>query len=98
MTAIGIRAVAREAWQGLQAALLDTPEPVPCRADPDAWTSEDPDERAYAARACVDCPLIVQCARFARLNAEQFGVWAGIDRTRITNPGRPADQRKESAA
>lgn len=42
------------------------------------WTSEEADERAHAARLCIGCPVLRQCAEAAEEEAELF-VWAGID-------------------
>lgn len=42
------------------------------------WTSEDSDERARAARLCVGCPVLRQCAESAKEEGELF-VWAGVD-------------------
>lgn len=77
---ITIRAAALPAWDQLQAALRDSPPP-PCTGDPEAWTSDDMATRAYAARACLRCAVVDQCAAFAEANNETFGVWGGIDRT-----------------
>ncbi len=90
---LGIRPSALPAWRRLQEALDGAA--VPCTGDPDAWWSEDPDVRAYAARACIDCVAIERCGRFAEANRETAGVWAGVDRT--PTAGRPA-QRKERSA
>jgi len=54
--------------------------PPPC-AGVDGWTSEDPDERALAARCCAGCPLSDPCRVLADELKASFGVWAGQDRT-----------------
>ena len=76
---IAIRSAAVPAWAALQAALRAA-GPVPCTADPDAWTSDDAEVRAYAARACRGCPVLEACRAFAAANQEAHGVWAGVDR------------------
>lgn len=93
MTAgFGIRQAARPAWRELHEALVRLDRPVPCRSDPDAWTSDDAEQRARASRACSDCPVIVLCDQFARLNRENANVFGGLDRT--PRRGRPAATQK----
>ena len=53
--------------------------PPPC-AGCDGWTSEDPDERALAARCCAGCSLLDPCRVLADELKVTFGVWAGVDR------------------
>ncbi|MBN9610998.1 MAG: hypothetical protein BGO26_16680 [Actinobacteria bacterium 69-20] len=84
---IAIRADAMDAWTELQRALTDA-GPVPCLADPAAWTSDAAEVRAYAARACRRCPVLAECATFAEANREPFGVWAGLDRANGINERR----------
>ncbi len=50
----------------------------PCM-DNDAWTAEDAETRAAAARACRPCPVSSLCAAAAREDPPTFGVWAGVD-------------------
>lgn len=50
----------------------------PCM-DNDAWTAEDADTRAAAARACRPCPVTALCAAAAEELAPKWGVWAGRD-------------------
>ncbi|WP_318202923.1 WhiB family transcriptional regulator [Streptomyces sp. SCL15-4] len=52
---------------------------APCRTDPDRWFSTDPTERAYAARQCHPCPLLLSCMRQALAAGETHGVWGGVD-------------------
>ena len=47
----------------------------------DLWLSESAAERAVAATRCAGCPVLAECAASADANNEQFGVWAGVDRT-----------------
>ena len=90
----GVRAAALPAWEALRTALFSTDEPVPCRNDPDAWFSDDPDVREYAAAHCWSCPVLAECGRFATANQETAGVWAGMDRTRSAGrPARPKETR-----
>lgn len=93
---LGIRTAALPAWQSLQLSLLDLHRPVPCQSAPDVWTSDNPNRRAIAAAACGHCPVILQCATFARVNREASNVWAGVDRT--PTRGRPAAQQKVRTA
>ncbi len=44
------------------------------------WTSDDPEERARAARRCAGCPVFSACAAAADEMQESWGVWAGVDR------------------
>ncbi|MEV5659823.1 WhiB family transcriptional regulator [Streptomyces flaveolus] len=52
---------------------------LPCRTAPDAWFSTDPTERRGAAQQCRQCPLLLDCMRFALAADEQYGVWGGVD-------------------
>jgi len=55
---------------------------VPCRLEPDLWTSEDAEERAEAALRCQPCPVLAECHRAATARPRvTFGVWGGRDRT-----------------
>lgn len=57
---------------------------VPCRQDGGAlWLSESAEERAEAARACIErhCPVLDECRAASQATRERFGVWAGVDRT-----------------
>lgn len=91
----GIRVSALPAWRALTRAMLDA-GPVPCASDPEAWTGDDPEEHAYAARACRRCPVLDQCRTFATANGETSGVWGGADRTPAL--GRPITQRGRKIA
>lgn len=44
----------------------------------ESWVSEDAEERAVAARACADCPVLTACAAVGEF--EDSGVWGGLDR------------------
>ncbi|GGR70865.1 MULTISPECIES: WhiB family transcriptional regulator [Streptomyces] len=52
---------------------------LPCRTAPDLWFSPDPTERAYAARQCHTCPLLLPCMKQALAVGERHGVWGGVD-------------------
>ncbi|MEV4335727.1 WhiB family transcriptional regulator [Streptomyces sp. NPDC049590] len=52
---------------------------LPCRTAPDLWFSPDPTDRAYAARQCHTCPLLLGCMRQALAAGEKYGVWGGVD-------------------
>lgn len=54
------------------------------------FTSEDPEERARAARRCAGCPVLELCGASADEQGEKYGVWAGIDRTTTRAKGKTA--------
>lgn len=60
----------------------------PCADRSGAWTSDDRDERALAARLCRPCPILTECGAAADSTKERFGVWAGVDRTQPTSNKR----------
>lgn len=64
---------------------------VPCRVSalPSWWVSDDPDERAAAARACIDCPVLTDCKAAATDSKERFGVWGGKDFTPLGRHNAP---------
>lgn len=79
-------------WEALTEALLDTL--TPCRGS-DAWTSDDAEDRAVAARACQSCALLDLCGAAADSTRERFGVWAGIDRSpRLGAPPKTTTTRR----
>ena len=67
-------------------ALLERGQTPPCRRSRhrDYWTSDDREEREYAAASCRMCPLLADCRAAADEAKEKFGVWAGVDRTTTT--------------
>ena len=72
---------ATERLTGALLALLDRGLRPPCAPPaPDWWLSDDPGDRAAAARLCTGCPVLDACAAAADENGEVFGVWAGRDR------------------
>jgi hypothetical protein len=64
---------------------------IPC-AGSEAWTSEDPDDRAAAALECAGCPAWDACAVAGE--GQVWGVWAGVWRGLTPGPaGRPRKAR-----
>ncbi|HOA57786.1 MAG TPA: WhiB family transcriptional regulator [Dermatophilaceae bacterium] len=70
------------------ARLLANGSRPPCADGSGAWTSDDRDERALAARLCRPCPILTECGAAADSTKERFGVWAGVDRTQPTSSKR----------
>jgi len=68
-------------------ALLEIAEQgraTPCQGRRrDRWTSDDADDREWAAAVCVGlaCQLLEQCGAAADEQDERFNVWGGTDRT-----------------
>ena len=72
--------------------LLNRGAAPPCRADKatlNRWTSDDPDERQWAAWRCAPCTILDACHAAADETPERFGVWGGIDRTQTQRPTNP---------
>ena len=75
------------AAEALGHALLEVAEQgraTPCQGRRrDRWTSDDADDRAWAAAVCVGlgCEVLLQCRAAADQQDERFGVWGGRDRT-----------------
>lgn len=82
-----VRLTAMDRWESLSRAL--TEHVPPCQGRPE-WTADDPEQREWAAHHCHPCPVSTKCGQFAVANKEQFGVWAGIDRTKHTREELPA--------
>jgi hypothetical protein len=76
-------------------ALADDGRPTPCTADPAAFHANRRKTRIEAATACTWCPLAVQCGRYALDAGQAWGVWGGVDLTRVA--GVP-DGRRELEA
>ena len=70
------------------ARLLANGSRPPCADGSGAWTSDDRDERALAARLCRPWPILTECGAAADSTKERFGVWAGVDRTQPTSSKR----------
>lgn len=47
----------------------------------DMFFADDEDSAATATQLCATCPVRAECARTAETNHEEFGTWAGRDRT-----------------
>jgi Transcription factor WhiB len=47
------------------------------------WLSEDEQERAAATQLCSGCPVQLECWSAANARNEKFGVWGGVDRTKV---------------
>ena len=48
------------------------------------WLSEDLAERAEAARLCIGFPVQLECWDVAVARRETWGVWGGVDRTKLS--------------
>lgn len=83
------------AWETLTAALIslrDRDQRTPCQSrHRNRWTSDDAEDREWAAAACRLCPLVAECAAAAEETRERHYVWAGVDRT-----ARPTKRRAAS--
>ena len=88
----------------LTAALLSLADPGasdPRCGDPVdhfLWLSDDPTNGRFAAEWCVGRPILAECAASADAHGEQFGVFGGTDRTKITKAGRPPHDHQHLAA
>lgn len=45
------------------------------------WLSDHAAERRLAVRLCSNCPVFMECWDASVAQREEFGVWAGVDRT-----------------
>lgn len=64
---------------------VDDGKIIPCQLWPTRFTSEYAEVRATAVPLCADCPVRMACHRAAMANREDFGVWAGVDRTKFVD-------------
>lgn len=72
------RAEARRALLDLLDAHDTAGRPIPCRVDPDpAWTSDDPEDQAFAARLCARCPALDHCRAYGTAFHKEAGVYGG---------------------
>lgn len=46
-------------------------------ADPEVFFPERGGSSKAARAVCNDCPVKVECLRYALANREQFGIWGG---------------------
>lgn len=73
---------AQEALSAALAALPPADKATPCQRRHRArWTSDDLDEREWAASHCQSCPVLAECAAAAEENREVLHVFGGVDRT-----------------
>lgn len=65
----------------LDAELAALDGDVSCRGPrKDYWTSDEREERVYAAVLCKTCPVLDACANYADVSDQRWHVWAGVDR------------------
>lgn len=76
-TIIPKRAKHRADLLALQRAVTDLDKPVPCCADPRAY-SDNRAEQAAVARRCVSCPVIGQCRTYGLAYPRERGVYGGL--------------------
>ena len=50
---------------------------IPCRADPDLWFAESPEDVEFAKALCTECPVRDLCLSGAKRRREPWGVWRG---------------------
>ena len=61
-----------------------------CTGSHGLWLSDHAGLRGDAVRLCNGCLVLTLCGEAASARCEQFGVWAGLDRTRVPGKvGRP---------
>lgn len=81
-------------WDRFADLLLDH-GPTPC-AGRDEWTDDEAEVREIAAATCrSSCPLLNACRAAADSTNEDFGVFAGTDRS--PRLGRPANTERKTA-
>ena len=66
----------------------------------DRWTSENAEERAWAASVCLSlaCPVLEECGTAAVERKEKFGTWGGRDRTARGNTATTPRTSRTGAA
>lgn len=82
---LGVPRHARPAWEELHRAITSTWETTPCHGKHRNWWTGGRGEQERAAAACLDCPVLMECATYAHVAGETSGVWGG----------RTAEQRKK---
>lgn len=77
--------------------LIDEAE-IPCRADPDLWFAESPEDVEFAKALCGGCPIQKACLARALERAEPWGVWGGelIIRGAIVPRKRPRGRPRKN--
>ena len=51
---------------------------LPCKADPELYFAESPQDVEYAKALCQDCPIRLTCFAGAMDRREPWGVWGGV--------------------
>ena len=82
-----VPAGAVDAWLTLQVALAVHAGWVPCQLEPERWWSSVEGVQVEAAAECGGCAVRPECAAYAAVAGERYGVWGGL---------RPADRRAVS--
>ena len=59
------------------------------------WTSDDPDDRALAARWCRGCPILPPCHDAAVAEGERWTVRGGVD---FRSASKPRPRTREDSA
>ncbi|WP_272914498.1 WhiB family transcriptional regulator [Ornithinimicrobium cavernae] len=90
----------RDPYQLVQAARQATD--LPCRAEPDLFFAERPQDIERAKSLCAACPLRELCLQTALELEEPWGVWGGelVERGRVIARKRPRGRprKNETAA
>lgn len=80
------------AWGRLSAAVMAGPAVVPCAGRGRALWHGTAGEQVVAARACLECPVMVLCDRYATAAAERFGTWGGLTESERREAQRRAQE------
>ena len=87
----GRQLTAQEALTAALTGLLNQGAAPPCRADKatlNRWTSDDEQERQWAAWHCETCTILHACRDAADDTPERWGVWADPQADAMTRPTR----------
>jgi len=92
------RVEARRALLAVLTAHQDAGRRIPCLSASDvaAWTSDDPDDQAVAARACEPCPAIEPCRLYGVVFPKEAGVYGAM--TEHDRRPTSARQRRKASA
>lgn len=52
-------------------------------ADPEMWFADPKETKAAAIAVCVGCPVRQQCFDWADRTGQAWGIWGGVDMSRI---------------
>lgn len=75
----GVPVHALAEWHALSAALDNATTPIPCQGTrSEDWQATKGDQAEFALRACLDCPVMVACGRYAVTAEEPCGIWGGL--------------------